>query len=331
MTVASARYPNLPAPAEHLARTVVEEAVRRYFVERRGRIPAFVDRTYSLWGALDVHRNAAGQDLWRAPLNAALVAPALGLKGAAYLADKAGRTTAAEWLRSREIFLETDVAREIRWRLHTELLELPYRDGARVSHADALAAAILADPRLQAVTEPLNGPWGEAQRLRMRAKLEEALAVYANNRAAAIELANIAATLGAGATLLHQVTPGVLTFGPALAEWLAQQVAVHAFPAAGLGALLQQIAPVAPSAGVSAGVTVGVLAGMAVLSAFSGVVTDPAQRALGLHQRRLVKLLDTLERNFLGDGAAEYVVRDHYVARVLDLLDLVMGVARVVR
>lgn len=64
----------------------------------------------------------------------------------------------------------------------------------------------------------------------------------------------------------------------------------------------------------------GVLAASAAIAAFSGVVTDPLQRRLGLHQRRLVKLMDTLEAGFLG-GDARMAVREQYTARLLDMLD----------
>jgi hypothetical protein len=40
----------------------------------------------------------------------------------------------------------------------------------------------------------------------------------------------------------------------------------------------------------------------------------PFQRRLGLHHRRLLRLIDALERQFSGDGEAGFVVRDHYVA-----------------
>jgi hypothetical protein len=46
------------------------------------------------------------------------------------------------------------------------------------------------------------------------------------------------------------------------------------------------------------------------------------QLHLGLHQRRLNRLIDSLERELRGSGDARFVIRDHYVARILDLVDL---------
>jgi len=46
------------------------------------------------------------------------------------------------------------------------------------------------------------------------------------------------------------------------------------------------------------------------------------QRQLGLHQRRLHRLIDSLDKELTGRGDSRFTVRDHYVARVLDLLDI---------
>ena len=67
------------------------------------------------------------------------------------------------------------------------------------------------------------------------------------------------------------------------------------------------------------------LAATALASAFSGVVTDPIQKALGIHHRRLIALLDTLEDGFLG-GDARLEVREHYAARLVDIFGAVASV-----
>jgi hypothetical protein len=81
--------------------------------------------------------------------------------------------------------------------------------------------------------------------------------------------------------------------------------------------------PAAPSAVLMAGLTGGLMAGASVVAAFAGIVADPVQRRLGLHQRRLHRLLDALHRQLLDPQAPGFAVHDHYVARLLDLFDLV--------
>ncbi len=68
-------------------------------------------------------------------------------------------------------------------------------------------------------------------------------------------------------------------------------------------------------------VTGGLIGFGAVVTAFAGILTDPLQRALGMHHRRLHRLIDALGVELRG-GRQAFQVRDHYAARILDLVDL---------
>ncbi len=313
------------------ARVILDDAIQRHFAKVRARVPGFVGRNFGWRGAWAITRKGLGRDLYRAPLNAALVLPHAGLRIFANGLAWTGRETSAEWLSSRNLFLKTDVAREIEWLIWTELLQLPYRDGDRVSHKDALAEEILADPRLQGRLEKvrvaMQRHW---RRDGYEARLANALGVYCGNRAAAAELASIFLCLGAGATLLHQATPGVLTLGPALAAMIAQSLSAQPLPSA-LAAIWLGSAPVRASLALTLGATAAVAVGSAATAAVAGAVSDPIQAALGLHQRRLLGLVMATELALLGDDRARLVAHDHYVGRVADLVDLVIGVWRFAR
>jgi hypothetical protein len=295
---------NLPALDTALARNIVENSIRTYFRKRRSRVPGFVERTFSLSGALQTHRNAFGHDLWKAPLNAALAGPQIGLNAVAGMMALAGRRETAEQLKSRELFFRTTVTQEIERRLIVDLLELPYTGKGEPSFHDALAVEILGDSRLDGALGMLNGPWGEKQRLQMDDKLVRQLSVYLNARGAAGEIVSAGVTMAAGGAILHQVTPGFLTLGPALAQ--------------ALGAKVGGIAAFSLAAGV--------LAASATAAAFAGIVTDPIQSALGIHHLRLIGLLDSLEAAFLG-GDARLAIPEQYAARLIDLVDVIVSVA----
>lgn len=299
---------NLPALDTALARNIVESAIRTYFRKRRSRVPGFVEQTFSLSGALQTHRNAFGHDLWKAPLNAALAGPQIGLNAAAAVLALAGRRRTAERLKSRELFFRTTVTQEIERRLIVDLLELPYTGVGEPSFHDALAVEILGDSRLDGALGMLNGPWGEKQRLQMDDKLVRQLTVYLNARGAAGEIVSAGVTMAAGGAILHQVTPGFLTLGPALAQALGAKVG-----------------------GVAAfSLVTAVLAASATAAAFAGIVTDPIQSALGLHHVRLIGLLDSLESAFLG-GDARLAIPEQYAARLIDLVDVIVSVASQMR
>ncbi len=309
------------------ARRIVEEAAARYCAARRERIDAFVDRTFSLRGTLGLHRHALGWDLLRSPANLALSAPHLAARVSAGLARRAGLAPAADWLDSRRYFLKTAVARELEWRLFTELLELPIRQGERVSVRDALADEILKDPRIAG-----GGADAPPTPAAFRAWLAGATGTYEGTRVSAADLTTAAVSAGVGALAFKKLTPGMMSLGPAAAHMLVQNAAIAGFPlGSGAGALWYGVFPAAAPAALSIGLTGGMMAAGAVVGAFAGIVTDPVQRALGLHQRRLRRLVDCLERELTGQGESRFAVRDHYVARTLDVIEALGLVWRAAR
>jgi hypothetical protein len=315
---------------EALARAIVDDGIRRYFAARRLRVGAFADNNFSLRGSLRLHRAALGWDIAKAPLNLTMAAPQVGLLVASQVARKVGAPRIAARLGNTRLVVHTAVGRELAWRLHADLLELPYRDGKRETRKDALAETILSDPRVvDAVTPALDALGARGDDPALRQRLEAAMGEYARTRAAASEITTALFSLSAGALALRRLTPGALSLGPSLAAAITQRAAVMSFPMGGaLGSMWYTLFPVAPSAVLVAGLTGGLLAASTVASAFAGVVADPVQRKLGLHQMRLRRLLDALERQMEDPAAPGFVVHDHYVARLLDLFDVVGAVAR---
>jgi hypothetical protein len=309
---------------------IVTEAAKLYFDSRRTRADAFIDRHFSLAGSLALHRKALGWDVLRAPLNILLAVPHIAIKLAAAAARALHARRISGYLASRQILLDTAVGREIEWLILTELLELPFRQEDRMSCRDALAETILASPHMQeALNETLEAIGRRVDDPAFRNQLEQATATYAGTRCAAAEITTALVTLGAGAAAVKQITPGAMALGPALAGVMAHQAAVVSFPlGATLGGLWYGAFPVAASSGLIAGVTASLMAASAAVAAFAGIVADPVQRRFGLHRRRILRLVDALERRFDGHSEVGFVVRDHYVARLLTLLQLLAGAYR---
>ena len=316
-----------------VVRRVVDDAIGRYVATRRARIPDFVDRNFSFAGAARLHRKAAGWDVLRAPVNLALALPHVLIKLGALGSRAAGAKELAGRLDRTNLFFASDVAREVEWRIFTELLELPYAQEGRSFHRDALAEEIFADPRMSAAMhETLQAIGRRADDPRFAGWLADAMATYTSSRVAAGDLANALIAAGVGALAFKQLTPGAISLGPLIAKALVHQAAVASFPlGAGVGGLWYGMVPAAATAGFVVGVTGGLLAIASVLAAFSGVLTDPVQRRLGLHQRRLTLLVDSLDAELTGLGDSRYAVRDHYAARVFDVVDLLRAAYSVAR
>jgi hypothetical protein len=311
----------------------VTEAAQLYFESRRSRVSAFVDRHFSLAGSLTLHRRALGWDVLKVPMNILLAVPNIGLQLSAVAARRVRAKRMSRFLASRRILLDTAVGREIAWLVMTELLELPYRQGDRICYKDALAQTILSSPHLETVlSETFDAIGRRGDDPPLRTQLEQAMSTYTSTRAAAAEITATLVTLGAGVAAVKRFTPGAVVLGPALASVITQQAAVASFPlGATLGGLWYAAFPVAATPILIAGVTGSLMAASAVAAAFSGIVADPIQRRLGLHQRRIRRLVDVLECQFNGDGNAGFIVRDQYVARLMSLLELLLSAYRQAR
>jgi hypothetical protein len=310
---------------QELASAIVRDGVQRYIESRRGRIEAFVDRHFTLAGSLALHRRALGWDLLRAPANLFLAGPALAVKLVAWAARRAGMERVAGWLAGRRLLLDTEVAREIEWLVVTELLEIPCGRRDRVSYRDAIAETILADERAAAllVAPAIADP-------DFRRRLTAAIETYLGSRTATAEIMTGFVATGFGALVVKQATPGLVTLSSTLAGMIAQQMAIAAFPlGASLGGLWYSLFPAEAGPGLLAATTAGVFLGGAMLAAFSGVVTDPLQRRLGLHRGRLERLLRILEADLYGEPGRNRLMRDHYVARLVDIFDLIALAMRV--
>jgi len=226
----------------------------------------------------------------------------------------------------RQVLFETAIGREVSWLVTTEFLQLPCVQPGRSSSHDALAEMIFADRR---VTDRLGHT--DVVSPEARDRIAATIAGYARTRVATAEIASGGFSTSLGALWVKQMTPGVVTLGSAVAGTLAQQAAIAAFPlGAGLGAWWYGIYPAVPTPGLIA-TTIGAFAALgALVSIFSGIITDPMQRLLGVHLRRLLRLIDRLEDVLCNESAGGFTLRDHYIARLLDLLDLTGGLLRAI-
>lgn len=317
----------IPAPGRAAVVQAVDAAIGRYIAARRERIGPFTRRTFGWRGALSLHRKAVGWDLVRAPANAVAAVPGMMRYAAAQGARAAGYRAAAQRLGAPRLAIATDVAREVEWRLLTDLLELPYEQPdakpPRRSAHDALAEEILADPAVGPVLLAALAEVGRrAGDEHYRRWLTETMEAYASTRAAAVEMASTLLHAGVGALAFRQWTPGALALGPMIARVVAQRAAGLALPL-GTGARVWfAAAPAAASPLLAAGITGGLLLIPALAASFAGVLTDPLQVHLGIHQRRLNRLVDALERELTGSGDSSFVIRDQYVARMVDLIEI---------
>ncbi len=307
----------------------VIEATYQYLAERRARVDAFARRHYSFPGALRVNRRALGLDLLRTPANILWAIPHLLARGGARLGRKLGLDKLPRCLDRLPPGFKTDVEREIEWLIYSELLELPFEQAGRRCTRDALLETILAHPTISQLLIPELLRLDElAQRQDFSRRLEDYLLTYTSNRAAAADLSCSLLSLAAGIAAFKQFTPGAMAIGGVAATAIANHLAIANFMLGPtLGSLYYGFFPATASTGLLIATTGGLMLALGVLTAGAGVIADPLQQALGLHRRKLMKLLDALEQVLTGQGSG-YLLHDAYVARVFDLWDLLQTATR---
>jgi hypothetical protein len=307
----------------------VVEATRRYLADRRARVGPFTRKHFSFRGALRINRRALGKDLLRTPANLLWAIPQLLARGGAVLGRKLGLNPVAQRLDRLPAGFKTDVEREVEWLIYSELLELPFAQDGRHCDRDALLETILAHPTIGELLIPELLRLDElAQRQHFRQRLEDYLTTYTSSRTAAADLSGSLLSLAAGVAAFKQFTPGAMAVGGVTATVIANQLAIANFLLGpSLGSLYYGIFPATASAGLLVATTGGLLLALGVLSAGAGVITDPLQQALGLHERKLLKLIDALEPELTGPGNG-YRLHDAYVARIFDLWDLLQIATR---
>jgi hypothetical protein len=308
----------------------VDHGLEAYITSCRARIPGFIDRHFSVRGALALHRKTFGRDWYKHPVNLVWGVPVALGHGAADLLAKAGAHRTAQWLHRIPRGMSTALHQELHWLLYTELLELPYVQEGRASHRDALLEHILAEPRIAALCdEYVTQLHRVADRPDVRAALERHLEEYGKTRGAVSELAGSLLTLAAGYAALSKATPGALSAGTAAATAIAQHLAIaNCWLGSTVGAWYYAVFPVTASAGLVAATTGAMLAAVGVVTALAWIVLDPLLATTGIHRRRLDRFVTALGEELRGGRRGAYRVRDHYLARVFDVLDLLRAATK---
>ena len=308
----------------------VERAIGAYIESRKEKVPHFVRKHFSFKGAVRLNRKAFGSDLYKVPLNVAWTIPYITLRASSSLMKRMGLEKFPSRVERLPVGFETKVQKEINWLIFTDLLEIPYVQGNRKSGKDALLEAILIQPEISSLfIGDLSTIYSKSRDPSFRPALEKNLVEYSRSRTAASELAGNIISLSTGASVFGKMTPGALTVGGGLAAAIAQQTAISNFilgPT--VGGLYYAVFPASASMGLVIASTGAVMAALATLTSFSGIIADPIQYKLGLHQKRLNRLIDCLDRELRGLGDSRLKIRDQYVARVFDLADLFKKAAR---
>ncbi len=305
----------------------IEQAIRsgiaRYFADCRARVPAFIDRHFHYPGAMATNRMALGWDMLRAPINL-LWAPVYAL---ACLVKILVRNRAGlKWLHN----LADRVPAGFTTRVQEHITSLIQRDLLNNGQATSLREGNLLESYLIEALEAVyarhsSEPVDHQQFIKLiEPVVADALSQYRITRTASADITNSISCTVLGAFAFQKFTPGGIGLGVVLASMLAKTLAARDFILGEtIGGWYYSVFPPEPSLTTTASVMVAVMAALAAFAALSGVISDPIQAAIGLHRRRLHKLLDHLERDVSLSTQSSFRPKDQYVARILDTFDMI--------
>lgn len=299
--------------------TLIARASGRYMSQCRARVAGFVHRHYSLRGSLQLHRHALGWDIIRTPLNILWSVLCLAVSLPGWIGATLGWPTLQQLAKRLPTGLNTNVDRKLHQLIRSELLQLPSTDAPIEV---ALWHTVLNDVELSELLQ---------QRVESKPiapqKLQATLEEYAATRAGTADFANTLLMALTSKLALGQALFGALSAGAMLASAIATHWAVSQFwLGETLGQLYYRLLPISPPIALTLGVTVLFVLLLAMTAIGMGIVSDPLQARLGLHQRRLHKVLDAIEVNLLNPHASGLRLHEKYAGRSFDLLDMLAAV-----
>jgi hypothetical protein len=302
---------------------IYRQAVCRYMVQRRSMVDAFVNKHYNFKGSARLHRHSLGWDIAKTPINAISSVLTVVKQTSAFGLNKLGAKELAELFANKNLFLSTKISKEIQWNIQTELLELPCNNGNNINQNDALLNELFNDHRIQhqfICTLKTLAP--HANNNEVKFKIEELLTEYTGSRAAASDITVSLMTAATGLVALHKLTPGLASLSNSVASGIAHSTAIHSFwGGSSAGGMYYSFFNVTTPGMLTAAVFTSMLIPASFVATFAGILTDPIQRKLGFHTKKLNKVLDSTEQILLGEDEAKLILKDHYIARVFDLLD----------
>ncbi|MBL4919305.1 DUF6635 family protein [Szabonella alba] len=296
---------------------------------RKAQVAAFVQRHFTWPGSLRLHGAAFGLDLLRAPANV-LLSPLLFLtRMLAWLCRRIGLVALSGWLMRRRLLLRTAVSARVEILILRELLAVPLPPDAAGLDQAALGRALLAAPPLR---EPIRQRGSPAAAQAMSDRILDAIAEYSGTRAAMAEFTTALVMLALGAAVFQSLTPGAMSMAPGLAGQIAQRAAIAEFPLGPmLGAGWYSVFPIGPSPRLIALTMAGLVLFGAVVASFAGMIADPVQVRLGIHQRRLNRLMAAVDAEIGHQPEQPFVTREHVLVRVFDLWDAALSLFRAFR
>ncbi len=308
--------PPVFSPQEQTILEAIDVGAERYFQACELRVEKFSKKHFCYPGAWHINKHAFGWDLMKMPSNLIWAPFYMLIQLISFLLRRLHLPTLANHLRSTPCGFATQVQQQTNNQVYSELLGSPSHVEKCELHRFVLASIT----ETQGVA--LTNKDEEALREKLHPIVDQTLSQYSITRTASADITNTLLSTATGALTFKQFTPGGLGLGLVFASVYAQHSAKYNFIFGDtLGGIYYAVFPAEPSILIMTTSTLSILGLLSIIASFSGLLTDPIQYRLGLHQYRLKKLIRHMKTDFKTQSRASFRPKDQYLARIMEVFD----------
>lgn len=296
----------------------IERGAERYFRECESAIERFSQDHFLYPGTWHINKRAFGWDLAKMPANLIWTPFYVLMQVIGFACLKLKLNTISDKISHLPSGLNTQVQAHVRNLIYTELLGSP-------SHPQSCSLyRFISEEIIQvagSIPSHLEPSYFDQTLQRL---IKQTLEQYSITRISSADIANTMISTAAGALVFKQFTPGGLGLGIVLASIIAKaSLSADFIFGATLGHYYYALFPPEPSFGMIVLSTLSILLSLSIIAAFSGLLTDPIQHYLGIHQRRLRKMLKHMSQDFKQQSVGSFHPKDQYLARIMELFDAI--------
>lgn len=269
----------------------VDRCIETYIRRCRERIPSFVATHFSWRQTWDLQKPSLGLDLLRGPVNTAWSVPCVAIKRVCQTLDTLGVPGADGVLRLLSDGLRTGYERSVDTVVANDLLEWR-ASGEPHGLPQALVDALVEHPAV-ARAGVLTRPGTQVNAHAVLSRLSIARQLVTNSVSTFV-------TLALGWLLFGNTSLGITDLAERLARGRARsRAAAHFALGRPIGSVFYSVFRPEASLAETLSVLVMLAVFVAAIALAVSVASDPIRKQLGLHERRLHTLVDSLERELL--------------------------------
>ena len=273
-----------------LAVSQADRCLELYIGRCRKRIPAFVERNFSLAQTWTLQRRTLWLDLLFAPINSVWALPHLAVQKTALAVERVGFLGPAQWAKRLPPGLKTGYQREIEKLIRVDLLEWN-RD--RPALPQGLVQELEAHPPLRALI-------GTLERKESVRNLDDLVRNFSSGRAIVSDLFGTLLTLALSWWTLGSASLSLKGIAYGMAKKDAHdRAASKFFLGKKLGNHFYNVFQPAVSESRVTLLLVLLAVGLSVGAMACTILSDPIRKVLGFHRNRLEALVDEMERELI--------------------------------